>query len=57
MYPVGHSLPVPGLEKRRGLVTSGALVEEGKFSVDIAEQQPERPKDRTQKAGEKIVSE
>ena len=54
---MGRSLPVPGLEKRRGLVTSGALLVEGKFSVDIVEQQPEWPKDTTQKAGEKIVPE
>lgn len=54
---MGHSLPVPGLEKRRGLVTSGPLLEEGKFTVDIVEQQPEKPKDRTQKVGERTVSE
>ena len=54
---MGRSLPVPGLKKRKGLVTSGALLVEGKFSVDIVEQQPERPKDTTQKAGEKIVPE
>ena len=42
--------------EKKGSGTSGALVEEGKFSVDIVEQQPERPKDGTQNAGEKIVS-
>lgn len=30
-------------------VTSGALVEEGKLSVDTVEHQPERPEGRTQR--------
>lgn len=39
MYLLGHSLPTPGVENRRGLVTSGTLAEEGKLALNTEKQQ------------------
>ena len=37
------------MAKRRGLVTSGTLVEKGKLAVDTEKQQRERPKENQEK--------